>query len=428
MTTPLPRPKRRRRFASDEAHAFARNLRLKNPLAKSVARAIAMYCNDEGSCIAGLSTLAEDCDVSVDTVRSRLKFLEDVGAIARFPRWVDDAGRANTEGRGKRTTDDIRLLIDADVETIEARAAGEPVDDDDGADGVAETEFSPGQQQGLNQPPETVSPRPALGQPLHSSQGLISEPEPEDSPQPPLGGRSLDDLEGEAKYLFEGLRGDYPDAARWAWLKVLPIFAGLRLVDQQRARAAAPAYAAQLAAARPKAAPVRPERFLKDRIFDNFPHAPLPEKPPPRVWIVNGSADWLALEVLAITLDHAAPRPIRNDAGEYGMWRIGAVNPDLSALARFHGSDPLDWPVAEPETREFNAWRSRLHEWTGRWHEPRIVMRRGTTIKEVSGKPMSFQNRIKGLLVPCRWPPKKDGTIYPDHSDSITKPEGNDHA
>ncbi|WFU31104.1 hypothetical protein QA635_31710 [Bradyrhizobium brasilense] len=42
---------------------------------------------------------------------------------------LDENGRRNGDGRGKRTTDPIRLPVDAGIAAIEARAAGRDVDE-----------------------------------------------------------------------------------------------------------------------------------------------------------------------------------------------------------------------------------------------------------------------------------------------------------
>ncbi|MGN8544466.1 hypothetical protein ACQPTN_05305 [Bradyrhizobium sp. 13971] len=42
---------------------------------------------------------------------------------------LDENGRRNGDGRGKRTTDPIQLPVDAGIATIEARAAGRDVDE-----------------------------------------------------------------------------------------------------------------------------------------------------------------------------------------------------------------------------------------------------------------------------------------------------------
>jgi hypothetical protein len=116
---------RARRIGSDEAHSWARNLKLGNPYAKLVLSMLTLYVQGDGVCFVGIEALAEDTELSTDTVRKRLAWLEDVGAIARFPQWVDASGRRNGDGNGKRTTDEIRLLLSADADAIERRAAGD---------------------------------------------------------------------------------------------------------------------------------------------------------------------------------------------------------------------------------------------------------------------------------------------------------------
>jgi len=423
------RPHRRRRVASDEAHAWARSLRLDNPYAKSVLQALTLYVNDEAACFVSIGQLAEDTDLSDDTVRKRLKFLEDVGAIVRFPRWRDENGRANTEGRGKRTTDDIRLLIDADPDEIEARARGDggPQDDTDAA------EISPRSQQGLNPaatdglgPPVSppASPRPAVGQPSQSGEGLTSEPEPEPSPQPPSGGDGdhADQEEGkqEPEHFAEFWTG-YPGYRVMDRGRALQVFSALTDSERALARAAVPLLADDLT--KLKRRPKDAYKWLRDRGFEQYPHARLPTPPPVKLWI-DDPAQIAALRTLNrilglgdLALDWNTERTART-----GVWRYREPAADLLALGQFADVDELDWQVAEPEMREFNAWRHRLHEWTGIWAEPRMVMRRGT--KKFEWPPGVFkdvQNRLNGIPVPCRWPPKKDGTIY---SDDHTSSEG----
>ncbi|WP_257164781.1 helix-turn-helix domain-containing protein [Bradyrhizobium sp. SRS-191] len=191
--------RRPRRIAADEAHAWARNLRLGNIQAKMVLSMLALYVDGDGVCFVGIPTLAEDCELSADTVRRRLSWLDEIGAIRRTAQWLDSCGNRNTEGRGKRTSDKIKLLYDADPDPIEARARGERVPKATaGAVAVSPSwlpglnpngaEFSPGEHQGVL---PLVSPKPGLDQTSHCSQGLISEPEPESSPLPPSKGDAI---------------------------------------------------------------------------------------------------------------------------------------------------------------------------------------------------------------------------------------------
>jgi hypothetical protein len=45
-----------------------------------------------------IPTLAEDTELSQQTVRNRLAWLEEIGAIARLPQWIDEYGRRNGDG------------------------------------------------------------------------------------------------------------------------------------------------------------------------------------------------------------------------------------------------------------------------------------------------------------------------------------------
>lgn len=437
MTAAARDKRRKRRLASDEAHTWARNLTLGNPHAKSVLRAIALYCNDEALCTVGIDTLALDCDVSPDTVRSRLKFLEDVGAIVRFPCWRDDLGRRNYDARGKRTTDDIRLMVDADVDGIEARARGETPDDSEpiehASSGTESGEFSPGQQQGLNPHDDAAtanrSPRLAVGQPLDSGQGLISEPEPESSPHPPSGGRLDHDDDQEKQSQIESehfafFKSNYPDREVWAWSKAQPIFAALKPAEQALAAAASPEYAKKIVATKRKPPPVRPERFLKDRIFDNFPHARLPEKPqavPPRVFYPVGSEVFNGFKA-AFAIARAGDFRIDWDGPVQGIWRRGEIEPGLLALAPFHDVDVERLPETAIEgSGEFAAWRDRLKPWIGFTLEARKIWTEPLDPAVHSlpfGHPEhKFRKYVNGLRVPWSFPPRKDGTISPTKSE-----------
>lgn len=102
-----------RRIGSDEAHAWARNLRLNNPLAKLVLCMLTQYINAEATCFVGIKALAEDCELSPNTVRERLMWLEtSARVIRRVEQWIDEGGQRNSARRGRQTSDLIVLLID----------------------------------------------------------------------------------------------------------------------------------------------------------------------------------------------------------------------------------------------------------------------------------------------------------------------------
>ncbi|WP_420133970.1 hypothetical protein [Rhodopseudomonas sp.] len=418
MTTTTTKTGRRRRFASDEAHAWARNLRLGNPHAKSLLRAIALYSNDEGSCIAGIGTLAEDTDLSPDTVRKRLAFLEEIGAIIRLPRFLDDKGRANTEGRGKRTTDDIRMQLDADVDLIEARARGDlPADDDDAAEGcdpADEGVVSPRHQQGLNEVSSDVQPsvrtRLALGQPSDSSEGLISEPEPEPSPQPPSGG-SVSQAEPDGWKDFE---------ADWAEPIVrhqlaMNEWVALSDADRLLARQAARGYVAWRKGQKKPPNVLSAHLFLRDRgAWPGFaaraPDAPARAAESDLPWIVEGSAEDRVIRWLYRRTNVAQPLIRAGDGGKRGYRARKPIGADLLAMAehvdqrawRLQTSDEAGeatpqrvwlWGFYPQGSAEYAAWQRRFRDWTG------------------AGLPNERDDAGRqGIRMPRPWPPRVDGT------------------
>src|SRR5215469_12361526 len=155
--------KRKRRLAADEAHSWARNLKLYNPLAKLLLCMLAMYVNADGECWVGLKALAEDCDCDPKTITNRLNFLQSRGLITRKRQWISETGARNSEGRGKPTTDLIKLVME-DVEQYSM------ADDEEFSDPIG-TELS-----------DPISDPPAIRQRSASDPiqaGSVNEPEPE---------------------------------------------------------------------------------------------------------------------------------------------------------------------------------------------------------------------------------------------------------
>jgi Helix-turn-helix domain len=189
-----------RRLATQEARAWAAEVRVGDPHAKSVLLALTHYVNDEFTCYVSIDQLASDTEVHSDTVRRRLALLEQIGAITRTPQWVEN-GQRNAEKRGKRTTDLIKLQVDVDTSSIKPRVVSAngtvvigPSTQQTGE--VEDAELSPSNHQGLHRDREPAS---ALAQPSQYGKGLISEHEREDSPHPPLrGGRVMSILDGES--------------------------------------------------------------------------------------------------------------------------------------------------------------------------------------------------------------------------------------
>lgn len=402
---------RKRRVAADEAHSWARNLRLGNPMAKLVLSMMTLYVNGEGICTVGVETLAEDCELSPDTVRKRRAWLEQIGAIALFPRWVDENGKANTDGRGRRTSDEVRLLIDADPDEIEARARG---DDDGPADmGMADVDpqrgptrpngdtISPRAQQGLNPAAPEADPRLALGLPSDCSKGLILEPEPEDSsPTPPSEGSD------------EAIDGWEEFRQVWGWPIVRlslaqQLFSALSGSERATATKAARGYRLWHKGQKKPPNPVSAQTFLRERDgwaqFVVLAPAPPVERPPP-VFEVEGSPAWAARLVIARITETPAPKA-QGVGDQRGCLFAGPLNPAQLALARFANDDPAAWQFVRSGGQQCGAWRAFFKI------EPRQITV-GYTTKEILGRIVTdWPVRETGLRVPCPWPPRKDGTI-----------------
>jgi hypothetical protein len=386
--------RRRPRIGADSAHSWARNLTLGNPHAKAVLMAVCFYVNDEGSCYCGIGTLAQDTDLSENTVRSRLRWLDDIGAIVRIPQWLDDRGRRTYIVGGKRTSDEIKLLLDEDFEAIEARARG-----NDLPSAVAtEPELSqsnPAPQVGLNDEPRPVSPAPALQQPSTSVQGLdSSELEQEDSPPtPPLGGRSKI-ISDDKRASFDRFAKVYPSPIV-DYEATLRLWASLSDEDTEDAIKGARGYArflGELAAQKRSRNVKDAHRWLKHRQWIGFlagPAAKGAEASRSLVTVAEGSddaAEWAVFDRIC-----GRERRFVN-----GRTLVPTQRPPPV------GDGKGEWLVAVEGSGQFAGWLRRLRE------GPAGVI--GLRQFKIDGK------WVRGLMVPAEWPPPKTipGTLCTD--------------
>lgn len=375
------------------------------PRAKIALLAIADNARDDGVAWPSRDTIAEKSSQSRATVGRRIKALAELGIIAVFQRFRED---------GTQTTDELRLDLTLTPEDVmrkmqrsepENAADTDDDSDDDHTEGGGYQPDTLGSQSG--NPRVAVVTRGGLHCCNPQDEPSLEQDSP---PNPPPGGRdpkSDQDKKPEPEHFapfFEACQ-------HWRTMdrdRALTVFRMLTLDEQGRAHAAAPLHAEECTKAKRRSKDAH--KLLGERFWERYPHARLPERPPDPVWIDDGpNVD--ALRVLALIADRPPPRLIHDETKGRGVLRLAPVGPDLAALATVTGSDPLDWCVVEPDSREFNAWRHRIHDWTGQWVEPRIVMRRGT--REVAGLG-TVQNRVRGLAVPWLWPPRKDGMIYSD--------------
>jgi Helix-turn-helix domain len=428
--------KRPRRIASDEALSWARNLRLKNVHAKIILMMLSLYVDGDGVAWVSAMALAEDCELSDDTVRRRITWLAEIGAIARLPQWIDENGRRNGEGRGKRTTDLVRLLYDGDADEIEARAVGKYGGGSTAADPEPPVEELNDESVSLRYqrqnetslasaacpPPaavDPVSPRLASAQPPHCSGLHIDEPEPEPEktpPSPPPGGvRANENDEVKEVEHFPEFWQAYPGHAVMSRYRALEIFNAMTPAERAHARAAALPHAEELA--KLKRRPRDAHKWLAEKGWQEYPHAKLqsPNAASQRRIIKRNE-----LKVVTLALKIAGQRPpsLVNTVSEEDNRRTDGtfwgrpVDADLLAMAKFSDDGEIGWQPVIEGSPNFRAWHDRLTEWVGIcepqkiWQEPFDPQVHGIPGSDPAFKPRKF---AMGLRVPSPWPPSVDG-------------------
>lgn len=406
--------RRKRRIAADEAHSWARNLRLGNPYAKMVLTALSLYVNGDGICYVaigdGVETgLAFDTELSPDTVRKRLAWLEQIGAVARFAQWLDAAGKRNGDGRGKRTSDEIRLLIDADQDEIEARAKGHNTH-------ASEPEcnnINPSPEQGLISEVNIVSPLVAPCQPSDSGEGLdSSEPEPEILSQSPIipsdeeESRPKEEDDKEFEATFQQLARNYPIPID----DVLTVRRLLAALDpQEREDAVIGALGYRYFVRDEKRRPWNATKFLRQRRWPGYVQlgqAKMPKPPPPRYFIREDSLEYQGLLVIYAIIGQPAPRPEHSmQHGCKGVFRNREPNAALVAMAKVHGL-PIDTAIVE-KTKRWNAWRERMTECSA-WMPVALTLRKfGEEQRDKENRIIKLPKIIRGARFPSCWPPTK---------------------
>jgi hypothetical protein len=392
------------------------------------------YINEVCSCYVGIETIADDTELSTDTVRKRLAWLETVGAIARFPRWIDPSGRVNSEGLGRRTSDDIRLLIEADQEAIEARASGSfdehSKHDSDGAD--------PRSQQGQQTENKTdgppVSPTPAPCRPSDSGKGLTTEPEskPEPSSLPSEDGGSSDasaDEQSEAAddHNVEGWQ-EFKSAFEADGIPIIRVsiaktlFSALTTEHRHRVAHAAKGLIAYRAREKKPGTKPSAQTFIREidawAAFEKL----APAAPITRIKIQRGSEAFSAATVFKMLIDRTV-----FTGDEIEIREELATSSDFLALARFAGDDgSVDrsrWLSLDPhnptDKAKVGAWRERIKTWSGRWVEFEKVSELDAqgqpiiSIQTHNGMELKFPKLREALLVPLDWPPAKGGGTGP---------------
>lgn len=387
--------RRKRRIAADEAHAWARNLRLHNPIAKLVLSMLTLYVDGDGSCFVGAAALAEDCELAIETVRRRLSWLEGIGALVRIPQWLDEKGHRTSSGTGRRTSDEIRLLMGADAEEIEEKAKNSASDSD---------KVNTPSGRGLNEEPksdqESVSSPLGVGLPTNSGVGLISEPEPEPEAYPTLPQAGGDENEfeqrqkgGERLRLIEPI---WPDPITDAH-RAINVLQALTDAEWNDCLTGAKGYAKFIRERRADGQ----KRIAKD--FHNWArnqqwvgYLTSGKKVEAVAALVRVEADSEAGKAWAVLHKIAHIKPLDFN----GIYVLpGPLSAQVLALAQ--APREIEWTfIAGDQVHQCAAWSDLIVAELKDKARPRLVAAHGQN-----------PGSAVGFMAPWPWPPRKDGTF-----------------
>jgi hypothetical protein len=400
------------RYGSDYARAWSRRLRFGDVRAKSVLNAICNYVDENGHCFPSIGTLADDTDQSVDSVRRRLQFLERVGVLVRFGRWYDDHGKVNQDGRGRRTSDEIRLIFDARQEDIDAAIAQEAKRPDGEAD--------PSQQQGSADPDpgplQGSDPSQQQGGPSLCGEGL-KEPSPkQESPQsPPCANGVGAESESEFEQAWQCFVANYPIPIGNIPL-TRHLLKGLSEEDRSKCLLAATGYRLFVKLQERRA--MDAHRFIRDGRWVGYVDAgrAAQPKPPPKP-TRDVSIDSPEGRAIVTLFRIAGGIPDYSDDKRFIRLRVDELGPQ--ALALVGAPHESEWELLEFPA-QWAAWSEFLRPIIGRSARVKDHVIEARTVPNPNGGDPIFIGNVtkRGLKAPWPWPPRKDGTL------STTGPPG----
>jgi hypothetical protein len=370
------------RHASDTLHGWARHLVIGDARAKSVLLSLCLYANHLAIAWPSISTLALDTEQSEATVRSRLRYLTDIGVIARLPRWSDDAGRRNADGMGRRTSDDIQLVTEATQDVIDAARAArksrgapqEPLDENSEEDIEIIEQTESIAMRGSN-----PAPLPQEGGRFESVNPRMNSHLKEESPLTP--------------------KGEWAHEKTWkrfeeAWVEPIlhqklcrEIWGKLSDADREAAITAAAGYVAHRRAQRRPNPVCNAQKFLREPAAWPGYAARAPSGagaviPPPATYEPH-SREGRAILALG-RIGRYTPRCLSDGR----VCFRGEINPQLLAFADIP-SDAAEW-LYRPGSANFGSWRDLIR-------------------KVFAGCNLPLLPEIRA---PWPWPPNVKGSVY----------------
>jgi hypothetical protein len=377
---------------SVKAINWALSQRLRDNNMKIVLFVLADYANkDDQTCWPANKNIADLAELSVSTVKEKLRDLELLKLISRAPRIRKDGGRSSNEIQ-------LHLDVQVDLGAVEETA----VDPDD-------VDNTPSQNLTGDSPQPIVSAQPPADSSRPTPSRLAGQQE-EPSTDPSI--KTLPPTPEEEPDGFAEFWDKYPDHELMDRDRTLAAFKALTASERAHAVAVIDRYAKLIREKERK--PKNANTWLDQKRFANFPKDGWRSQSD-KTFLEATSKAFRALVVLANIEQRTPPQSYQDDqTGLLGIWRHGVVPPDLEALGEFDVETYADWRVVERGSTEFNAWASRIKDWTGRYTEPLKINLGGIKRHQKPDKTwFEVPNRTFGLRVPCAWPPRKDGSIGP---------------
>ena len=324
---------------SNQAITWAISQRTGRSVIKFLLMAIANYCDDEGKCWPRQQTLADDTEMSLDSVQRHLKELERLGMLYRTPRRYDG---------GQRAPDYLILLMNdearklASVHGWSPRKPGEDVPSDE----VEDQENDPGEpvdketiaadcgygiseNHSRNQPEpkphccgsDIDEPSKNHNNPLPpSNRGSAEEGSTDERaetkvrPSSPMA-RSWEDDVAEFESLWPFERDEPREPCRRS-MRATPPDLRLKIID------AAKRYLADVKARGAKRCSAK--RFLRDKVWEGFANGSKPKTTGDRVFVRFGSDAWNAWAAT-----RAKSWPVTDYRGQDGRLQRGWWFPTL---------------------------------------------------------------------------------------------------
>jgi hypothetical protein len=329
------------------------------------------------------------------TMFRRLGELEDLGLLQRL-KFYSDRGAPIYEIRLS-----FGVLIDLPI--YRRKPGSEEIEEETEVAAEAENARPKSQGETLVEPTKV----PCSAGPESHSCDFISPPSSEESPPNPPPGGAISKKEREQSEkradLWRRFAASYPSIAAMDQQLAQAELDTLSIDDAEWAVSVLPDLKEELRKAQNRP-PKNAHLWLRKGMFRNFARRRISEPTSEGIWVAEGSDEDRALRFVRGLARAINPMVLQRPDGSRGYPRRAPVGPDLLAMLAFVDDIPLRWPAFERGGPEFAAWQSRFVTWTG--------------------QAVPIPPGENSIRAPCRWPPKKDGTIYQDDDLDVLASEG----